>query len=124
MRIQCVQSFPKYSAKNNNLFKYPFLCLFRVHLKVYHCNCGPWSTRHFVKKIRVTIAPRVTSLSPWNCSVGSCFLLASEESVTVFKAPLLLRWKEGRGQLSGRVLSLINQERMLDWTTVISSLPG
>lgn len=36
MKIYCFQSFPRCLSKNRNLFKYTFLCLFSVHLKVHH----------------------------------------------------------------------------------------
>lgn len=43
MKIYCLQSFPKCLPRNSNLFKYTFLCLFSVHLKVHHPAMQPWA---------------------------------------------------------------------------------
>ena len=43
MKIYCLQSFPKCLPRNSNLFKYTFLCLFSVHLKVHHPAMQSWA---------------------------------------------------------------------------------
>lgn len=113
MKIHGLQSFPKCLSENSNLFKYTSPCVFRVHFKVHRpalqwgalvgSNAlGSWSHWPFTWEL-----PRRELLPLGRWRVNDFAGLLGDHGLYLKQHHFQV---EGRSQLPGRAVSMINEE--------------